>query len=126
MKFPRGRSRYRRLPQEAGAAYRDAIALSDAHVGLLVEALRSRPTFADEDWLILISTDHGRTAAGGHGGNSPEQTTIFILAHGPSVTPGRIDGTPQIVDVAVTALTHLGITIDPGWALDGRVIAISP
>ncbi len=27
--------------------------------------------------------------------------------------------TPNIVDVAITALTHMGISIDPGWQLDG-------
>ena len=29
---------------------------------------------------MLVSTDHGRTAEGGHGGDSPEETTIFYLS----------------------------------------------
>ncbi len=109
-----------------GTEYREAIELSDEHVGRLVTAVRTRDTYAGEDWLILISTDHGRSAGGGHGGDSPEETTIFFLAHGPSVLVGPIGDTPQIVDIAVTALTHLGVAIQPEWALDGKAIALLP
>lgn len=107
-----------------GVEYREAIALADRHVGRLVAAVRSRPAFQDEDWLILVSTDHGRTSEGGHGGDTPEERTIFFLAAGPSVVPGRPAGDVYVVDVAVTALAHLGIDIDPGWNLDGQVVGI--
>ena len=82
--------------------------------------MRDRSSYADEDWLILISTDHGRLETGGHGGDSPEETTIFIVAHGLSVVP--FEGTPQIVDIAATALTHMGIEIDDAWAGAGRLV----
>ncbi len=52
------------------------------------------------------------------------ERTVFILACGPTVEPGHISGAPNIVDVAVTALTHLGVTIDPGWQLDGKAVAL--
>ena len=103
-----------------GVEYRDAIALADRHVGMLVEAVRARPGYADEDWLVLISTDHGRRADGGHGGDSPEEMTIFILASGPATATWPPPRPAFIVDVAATALDHLGIEIDPGWELDGR------
>ncbi len=102
-----------------GAEYRDAIALSDSHVGMVVNAMRARPTFADENWLVLMSTDHGRRADGGHGGDSPEEMIIFILASGPATEGWPPPGPAFIVDVAATALAHLGIEIDPGWGLDG-------
>lgn len=102
-----------------GIEYRDAIALSDSHVGMLMDAVHARPTYADEDWLILISTDHGRRPDGGHGGDSPEEMTIFILASGPATADWPEPGPAYIVDVAVTSLDHLGIGIDPGWELDG-------
>lgn len=102
-----------------GAEYRDAIALSDSQVGMVVDAMRARPTYADEDWLVLISTDHGRRADGGHGGDSPEEMIIFILASGPATAGWPPPGPAFIVDVAVTALAHLGIEIDPAWGLDG-------
>jgi predicted AlkP superfamily pyrophosphatase or phosphodiesterase len=111
--------------ESIGEEYRGAIALSDEHVGRLVAAVLARPTYAQEDWLILMSTDHGRTANGGHGGDTPEERTIFYLASGPSTTVGLLEGTPSIVDVPVTALAHLGIRIDPAWDLDGQVIGLA-
>ena len=104
--------------------YRTAIEVADAFVGRLVAAIRARPTFADEDWLILMSTDHGRDDEGGHGGDSDKERTIFFLAHGPSVVREPIETAPNIVDVAVTALVHLGVDIDPAWNLDGRPVAL--
>jgi len=103
-----------------GAEYRDAIALADRHVGMLIEAVRARPGYMNEDWLVLISTDHGRRADGGHGGDSLEEMTIFILASGSDTANWPPPGRAFIVDVAATALDHLGIGIDPGWELDGR------
>ncbi len=109
-----------------GEEYREAIALADRHVGLLIAAVRERPSYGEEDWLILVSTDHGRRADGGHGRGSPEERTIFYLASGPSAARGTIDGSPEIVDVAVTALVHLGIEIDPAWDLDGNAVGLKP
>jgi len=110
--------------ESIGREYRDAIALSDAHVGRLVAAVSARATHAREDWLILVSTDHGRTSEGGHGGDTPEERTIFFLASGPSAVVGTPPDSVRIVDVAVTALAHLGIAADPAWGLDGRVVGI--
>jgi arylsulfatase A-like enzyme len=107
-----------------GEEYRAAIALADHHVGLLLGAIRARPTYKEEDWLVLMSTDHGRLPDGGHGGDSEVERTILYLASGPSSARGTLPGTPEIVDVAVTALTHLGIEIDPAWKLDGRAVGL--
>jgi len=103
--------------------YLAAIEAADVQVGQLLDAVRARATHADEDWLILMSTDHGRRDDGGHGGQSLEERTIFYLASGSArdaVGVDRPDG-PFIVDVAVTALAHLGVAVDPAWGLDGTV-----
>jgi uncharacterized protein (TIGR02246 family) len=102
-----------------GAEYREAVAAADAHVGRLLEAVRSRATWAEEDWLVLISTDHGRRPDGGHGGDTPEERTIFFLASGPSASKGALEPGMGVVAIAPTALAHLGIDIDPAWNLDG-------
>ena len=101
--------------------YKTAIEVADVLVGRLVAAIQGRPTYADEDWLILMCTDHGRTDEGGHGGDSDKERTIFFLTHGPSVVREPIETAPNIV---VTALTHLGVEIDPAWNLDGRSVAL--
>jgi predicted AlkP superfamily pyrophosphatase or phosphodiesterase len=108
-----------------GQEYRDAIAAADRHVGRLIHAVKGRNTFPEEDWLILIATDHGRTDMGGHGGESPEEVTIFYLASGPSVVPGTPDGPVSLMDVPVTALAHLGIQLQAEWGLDGRVVGLN-
>lgn len=107
-----------------GDEYREAIALADRHVGRLMDAIRARPTYAEEDWLVLACTDHGRRPDGGHGGDSKAERTIFYLASGVSSIRGTLPGAPEIVDIAVTALTHMGIEIDPAWALDGKAVGL--
>ncbi len=101
--------------------YRAAVELADRRVGELVAAVKARPTYAQEDWLILSSTDHGRADDGSHGENSIEELTIYYLASGPSADPAALAAPPHIVDIAPTALAHLGIEVDPAWDLDGRV-----
>lgn len=103
--------------------YVKAIEQADRHVGLVLEALRERKTFAQEDWLILASTDHGGSGKG-HGQNTPEHRTIFLIVSGPSARRGAIEPPPAIVDVAVTALVHLGVTIEPAWKLDGKAVGL--
>ena len=103
-----------------GTQYRDAIAMADRQVGLIIDAVRARPAYGAENWLILLSTDHGRTDDGDHGGNSPVEMTTFLLTSGPAAAVDTVDGESFIVDVAVTALAHMGIEIEPAWGLDGR------
>lgn len=108
-----------------GVEYREAVALSDRHVGWLMEALRTRPAYEGEDWLVLISTDHGRREDGGHGGDSREEMTIFILASGASTKrwPAAGSGPTYIVDVPATALEHLGLGAGVDAGLDGEPLA---
>lgn len=106
-----------------GVEYREAISLSDRHVGWLMEALRARPAWEEEDWLVLLSTDHGRREDGGHGGDSPEEMTTFILAAGAATRSWPAGGPTFIVDVAATALHHLGVPSEIAADLDGRSLA---
>jgi predicted AlkP superfamily pyrophosphatase or phosphodiesterase len=101
--------------------YYSAIETADQQLGRLIAAIRDRPTYDQEDWLILVSTDHGHRDEGGHGGNSPEESTVFYLASGLSSTNGALPRDVNLVDIAVTALAHLGVEIDPAWHLDGKV-----
>ncbi len=107
-----------------GAEYRDAIAAADRNLGRLVATIRARGSYASEDWLILVATDHGRTEEGGHGGNSPEEATVFYLASGPSAVVGTPAESPRVVDLVATALAHLGVEVDPAWGLDGHPVGL--
>lgn len=101
--------------------YLAAIEEMDLRVGRIVAAVRGRPSYARENWLILASTDHGG-AGGGHNSHQnvvPEIRKIFYIANGESTEPGEIKGQVYGVDVAATALAHMGVKLDPAWKLDG-------
>lgn len=114
------------------ALYLTAIEYTDTQVGILLNALKKRSNYANEDWLILVVTDHGGTGFI-HGGNSWAERHIWFIASGNSVTPQQISASdpgtynflatgifnaagvnknlmkqsPVHTDVAVTALHHL-------------------
>jgi len=101
--------------------YLTAIELADMQIGKMINALESRKNYANENWLILVSTDHGGSEFG-HGKNIPEHTTTFFIASGSTdVQKGKIEKQVYVVDIAVTALKHLGIDIKEEWKLDGKV-----
>ncbi len=103
--------------------YLAAIAQTDDYVGALLHALAQRPSYAQEDWLIVVSTDHGGSGKG-HGLNIPAHRTIFLIVSGPSAARGTIEPVPGIVDVAPTVLQHLGVSIDARWRLDGKAVGL--
>jgi predicted AlkP superfamily pyrophosphatase or phosphodiesterase len=103
--------------------YVAAITTVDGLVGQLLDAVKRRKGRAAEDWLILVSTDHGGSGKS-HGKDIPEHRTIFLIVHGSAAVPGRITPPPAIVDVAPTALRHLGVPVDPAWKLDGRAVGL--
>ena len=100
--------------------YLKAIENADQRVGQLISALESRQNYENENWLIMISTDHGGSETG-HGKNIPEHTTIFYIVSGKDAIKGEIKKQVFVIDVTVTALTHLQIDIEPSWNLDGQV-----
>lgn len=107
--------------------YIAAIEKTDEYVGTVLAALEARSTYAQEDWLILVSTDHGGKGTGHSGGaNVPEIRTIFLIVSGPSATPGKIEQPTFIVDVAATAIAHLGVKIDDAWEFDGKPAGLKP
>ncbi|MEV8390841.1 MULTISPECIES: alkaline phosphatase family protein [unclassified Streptomyces] len=104
----------------ASRQYLDAIHGVDSQIGQMLAAVNGRSTYGSEDWLIMVTTDHGHTDAGGHGGSSRPERETFLIATGPTVTAGSTRHDIRMPDVAASALAHLGIAIDPAWDLDGR------
>lgn len=114
------------------ALYINAIQNVDSAIGIVLDALHDRPTYANEDWLILLITDHGGNSFF-HGGNSFEERHIWWIASGNAVQHRQVNendpGTyncnlndvfdttcvdawllkqsPVHADIAVTALHHL-------------------
>lgn len=100
--------------------YINAIEETDMNIGEIVKSLQKRKNYANENWLILVSTDHGGSGTN-HGEATPEHTTIFYIASGKDVEKGEIKKQVYITDVAVTALKHLNVALKEEWELDGNV-----
>jgi len=94
------------------AFYVDELASVDGQIGSILDALVNRPTWPREDWQIIITSDHGGYHTS-HGGSSAPEHTIPFLIVSRSVTQGQLPPSTRNLDVAPTALDHLGVSIPP-------------
>jgi len=95
--------------------YLHCIGLVDSHVGELLRAMRARPKFKEEDWLVLITTDHGGIG-NRHGGDSDEERNIWLIAHGAHLPKQDLLTKPTGQTALVPMIySHLGITPKPEW-----------
>lgn len=102
----------------AAPEYRDAIATADEHVRYLVKAVAERYEQLGEEWLIVVTTDHGHKPEGGHGEDETDVRRSFLLLHriGPPGTEtwarDAVDGLGPLRAEAVTPLLLelLGVT----------------
>ena len=101
-------------------AYLGTINECDGIIGRCLDAIAKRPTFKDEDWLVMITSDHGGYA-NTHGLFGGHATAIPLIVASRHVKQGRIPGTPHNYDVAPTVLAHFGIDWS-GFDLDGQVV----
>ena len=103
-----------------------AINILDGYVGQLRSAIENRPTYDQEDWLIVMITDHGGLL-GTHGGMSPDERTTFLIVSGDAADQGAtISPSPGSVDLVPTVLDFLNIPVNPSWGLDGLSVGLAP
>jgi len=98
--------------------YMGAVEGIDAQIGEILEALRARETYDTEDWLVVVTTDHGGIGIGitGHGMQSDEERTISLIASGGAIPSGQtISPGPGHTAVPPTVMQHLGLEVDPAW-----------
>ena len=103
-----------------GTAYLNAIHICDAIVGRCLDAIAKRPTFKGEDWIVVVTSDHGGYA-NTHGLLGGHATTVPLIVAGRHVRSGRIPGTPRNYDAAPTVLAHFGFAVSD-MNLDGQVV----
>lgn len=120
--------------QGYGERYQRALRKADSEIGRLLDKVdQRRRMFPLEDWLVIVSTDHGRDYWGkGHGSASDQEKSIFIASNKPmnqeltelSIPaempgPNNLYGLPAQTSVAPTVLRHMGLRLQPEWLLDG-------
>ncbi len=105
--------------------YLNAIESTDALLGPLMDALYDREINNNEDWLVVVSTDHGGKIDGSHSNQpyDPEVTRVFsIFRNKNTLDTGLMPYDPPIVAIAPTILEHLDIAVDSSWNLDGQAV----
>jgi len=63
----------------SNANYKNAIIKADEYVGNILTALKARKNYANENWLIIITTNHG--------GSSTNPTNGFTIVYNPAFKP---------------------------------------
>lgn len=101
--------------------YQAAMELADSQVGELFEAILDRPDIQDEDWMVIITSDHGGTVGGSHGCTDWDCQTIPFIAAGASIPYEELpDEDSSHLDVAPTVLDFLGLDVNQ-YTFDGVV-----
>lgn len=72
--------------------YVSSIETTDAYIGEIVAAMKNRTTYNNEDWMVVLTTDHGATDTS-HGGGSLSERDIFTIYSNPNFTPQQISKT---------------------------------
>ncbi|GAB3536891.1 hypothetical protein GCM10027403_19210 [Arthrobacter tecti] len=103
--------------------YVESLRTADQQVGQILDAVTSRSTYGSEDWLIILTTDHGHTVSGGHGGNTQPEREVFVVAKGTGIAPGSVRRDVKIADIAPTVLKHHGASISSSWNFDGKALS---
>ncbi len=99
-----------------------AVKYLDAQMGRLWKAVEYRQQHFKEKWLIVITTDHGRSETDGrnHGGQSLRQRTTWMVSN---ILPNKYAQyyQPGIVDIMPTIAKYLHIAIprESNMEIDG-------
>jgi hypothetical protein len=92
--------------------YFDAIKKADAQVGRIWNAIKKRQEQFKEEWMIVITTDHGRDAQTGknHGGQSDRERTTWITTNVKDLN-ARFKQTPATTDIMPSIMRFMNIEI---------------
>ncbi len=95
-----------------GDAFHTSVREADARVGRIWAAVKQRQALG-EDWMIVVTTDHGRDArtGRGHGGQSERERTTWIVTNQSRLGARFMSGASAIVDIAPSILQHLRIAV---------------
>ncbi len=64
------------------------------------EAVQYREKEFDEEWLVIVTTDHGRTESGhGHGGQSERERSVWVSTNQKKVNKHFYSGSLALVDI---------------------------
>ncbi len=96
-----------------GPEYYKAIGYADEQVGRIWKAVQLREQNYNEEWLVIVTTDHGRDpkTGKGHGGQSERERAGWIFTNAKNLNSRFSDGNATIVDIMPTIARFLDINI---------------
>ncbi|WP_077401243.1 alkaline phosphatase family protein [Cellulophaga omnivescoria] len=101
----------------------DAITYEDALVGKIWNAIKIREANFNEDWLLVVTTDHGRSPKDGrhHGGQTDRERATWIVTNEKNTNSYFKNETLAITDIYPTMLRFLNIDVskDIAYEIDG-------
>ena len=104
-----------------GAFFDEYVRKADAQVARIWEAVKYREANFDEEWMVVVTTDHGRTESGhGHGGQSLRERTTWISTNIP-VNKYFNAGQLAIIDIAPSICRFMNFEVPQSvlWEQDG-------
>jgi Type I phosphodiesterase / nucleotide pyrophosphatase len=96
----------------ASPEYADAIARTNTNIGLILAAVAAREAATGEDWTVIMTTDHGHQPQQGfgHGFQSPDETSTFVIVDGPDFADGQMNLKYSIADITPTVVSLFGLS----------------
>jgi predicted AlkP superfamily pyrophosphatase or phosphodiesterase len=90
-----------------------AISYTDNQVGRIWDAIQYRQQNFNEDWLLIVTTDHGRDSATGrdHGGQSAREKSGWILTNAKGLNDRFRSNQSGMVDIMPTIARFMEINI---------------
>ena len=88
------------------------LGLADQQIARIWEAVKYREKQHGEEWMIVVTTDHGRTASNGkgHGGQTDRERTTWISTNVQTNTY-FVQGLPAITDIVVSISRFMDFSI---------------
>jgi arylsulfatase A-like enzyme len=105
------------------AAYLAAIERCDKNIKQILEKVKYREQTTNEQWMVVMCTDHGGEGTG-HGGQDdlPQTRYVWYIVTGQGIIPAELTAPSANTDLMPTMLKHMGIAADTSWHLDGTTL----
>lgn len=95
-----------------GKIFDDAVIMMDKQIQRIWDAIQYREKNFKEDWVIYITTDHGRGENGyHHGGQSVRERTTWIVTNAKALNERFKKEEPGIVDIMPSLASFLNVEI---------------
>jgi len=102
------------------AEYIDAIETVDGYIQEIMNLIRNREQLYNEEWMVVLTTDHGGEGTG-HGGQDdlPQTRKVWSIVRIPSLVSPVLQASANSVDLLPTMMNWMGVDPANFSDLDG-------